>query len=105
MMQSRAASMTTLDKLDSSLPERIRISTMICYASRLGRIRGPVCPACDSRLQSSAGPSCRRGSGLAQPRPALEVDHPPAQRAVVGLDHVLPLERVVASHARVTAGP
>ena len=31
-MQSRAASMTTLDKLDPSLTGRIRISTMICYA-------------------------------------------------------------------------
>src|SRR4029453_3093747 len=32
-MQSRAASMTTLDKLDPSLTGRIRISTVICYAS------------------------------------------------------------------------
>src|SRR5438552_15699454 len=31
-MKSRAASMTTLDKLDPSLTGRIRISTMICYA-------------------------------------------------------------------------
>ena len=33
VIQSRAASMTTLDKLDPSLTGRIRISTMICYAS------------------------------------------------------------------------
>src|SRR5882762_8060629 len=33
-MQSRAASMTTLDKLAPSLTGRIRISTVICYASR-----------------------------------------------------------------------
>jgi len=33
VMQSRAASMTTLDKLDPSLTGQIRISTMICYAS------------------------------------------------------------------------
>jgi hypothetical protein len=32
-MQSQAASMTTLDKLDPSLMGRIRISTVICYAS------------------------------------------------------------------------
>jgi len=33
VMQNRAASMTTLDKLDPSLMGRIRISTMMCYAS------------------------------------------------------------------------
>src|SRR5712691_12794043 len=32
-MQSRPASMTTLDKLGPSLTGRIRISTVICYAS------------------------------------------------------------------------
>jgi hypothetical protein len=32
-MQSRPASMTTRDKLDPSLTGRIRISTVICYAS------------------------------------------------------------------------
>src|SRR5262245_63593275 len=70
-------------------------------------MRGLVCPACGSwqGLHSSAGPSCRRGSGLAKPRPALEVDDPPAHRAVFSIDHVLPLESVVAGHASVTACP
>jgi hypothetical protein len=31
-MQSHAASMTTITRLDPSLTGRIRISTMICYA-------------------------------------------------------------------------
>jgi hypothetical protein len=36
-MQSRAASMTTLDRLGRSLMGRIRISTVICYASNCRR--------------------------------------------------------------------
>src|SRR5262245_19372331 len=68
-------------------------------------MRGLVCPACGRRLHSSAGPSCRRGSGLAKPRPALTVDDAPAHRASFGIDHVLPLERVVAGHASVTTCP
>jgi len=42
-MQSRAASMTSLDKLDPSLTGMIRISTMICYAS--SRDGALLCPA------------------------------------------------------------
>src|SRR5215475_10149538 len=68
-------------------------------------MRGLVCPAYGSRLHSSAGPSCRRGTSLAKPRPALEVDDPPAHRAVFGIDHVLPLETIVAGHTGVTACP
>src|SRR2546425_3447667 len=41
-MQSRAASLTTLDKLDPSLTGRIRISTMICYASSYARPGGNI---------------------------------------------------------------
>ena len=49
VIQSRAASMTTLDKLDPSLTGRIRISTMICYASH-PRCLGPwpTAPPVDS---------------------------------------------------------
>src|SRR5262245_26089939 len=71
------------------------------------RLKGFVSPACGNwqGLHSSAGPSRRRGSSLAKPRPALEVDDPPAHRAVFGFDDVLPLETVVAGHAGVTACP
>ena len=40
-----------------------------------------------------------------QTRPALEADHPTAHGAIAGIDHVLPLERVLAGDATVAAGP
>src|SRR5262245_20592481 len=66
---------------------------------------GLVSPACESchRLHSSRPFSLRSASGLAQPRAALEVDDPPAHCAVFRIDHVLPLEGVVAGHAGVAA--
>src|SRR4029077_20830191 len=44
-------------------------------------------------------------SGLAKPRAALEVYDPAAHRTIFCIDHVLPLESVVAGHAGVTACP
>src|SRR5262249_33841867 len=54
-MQGRAASMTTLDKLDPSLTGRIRISTMICYASMPGAI--PETSLLDNEIEHGALPS------------------------------------------------
>src|SRR5690242_16340202 len=56
-------------------------------------------------LHSSGGSSCRRNFGPIKPRPALEVDDSPADRAIFRIDHVLPLETVVAGNANVTPGP
>src|SRR5262249_57194884 len=72
-----------------------------------GRLRVLVSPACGNwqGLHSSAGPSRMCRSSLAKPRPALEVDDPPAHRAVFCIDHVLPLKTIVAGHAGVTACP
>src|SRR5262249_39781174 len=54
---------------------------------------------------SSSESSCRSGSGLAQPRAALEVDDPPAHPSVFCIDYVLPLESVVAGHVGVATCP
>src|SRR5215510_3960062 len=66
---------------------------------------GLVSPACECchRLHSSRPFSWRSASGLAKPRPALEIDDPPAHRTVFRIDHVLPLESVVAGYPSVTA--
>src|SRR5712691_7825386 len=52
-MQSRPASMTTLDKLGPSLTGRIRISTVICYASH------ELVAIFPSRSSVSHWPQCR----------------------------------------------
>jgi hypothetical protein len=70
VVQSRAASMTALDRLGPSLTGRIRISTVICYASMHVEHINPnggddpenlclVCPTCNlskSRATSALDP-------------------------------------------------
>src|SRR6266567_8612002 len=84
-MQSRAASMTTLDKLDPSLTGRIRISTMICYASgTIWLLTTKAHPLLTPTVDSTAWPAWMRQavtyppSEPPAPKPAEPVTDPTA---------------------------